>query len=227
MGSLKLVVPPQPTLPSTFQHAQLPSDVGHVGHEQQVNNQFRTRADGVLRRQASRPTTPMVKQPSKVRKRAFLNAALTNAHTPPKVNVDLGMQGPSQEAHRSRRKSPLRTILTVVSRFFKHRRSQNAVAAAAEHPEMDQLRQEITALQNRCANLEEGNYSVYGSFRSSTLDILQGRRKPDAEMSQSILSFSEDSEPKRTTTNVVVQVWSRPATQDPKLMTWDTLSSPM
>ena len=220
MGSLKLVVPPQPTLPSTFQHAQLPSDVGHVGHEQQVNNQFRTRADGVLRRQASRPTTPMVKQPSKVRKRAFLNAALTCVHTPPKVNVDLGMQGPSQEAHRSRRKSPLRTILTVVSRFFKHRRSQNAVAAAAEHPGMDQLRQEITALQNRCANLEVGNYSVYGSCRSSTLDILQGRRKPDAEMSQSILSFSEDSESKRTTTNVVVQVWSRPATQDPKLMTW-------
>ena len=57
---------------------------------------------------------------------------------------------------------------------------------------------------------------MYGSCRTSTLDIPQSLRKPDAEMSQSILSLSENSESQRMTTNMVVQVWSRPATQDPK-----------
>jgi hypothetical protein len=71
-------------------------------------------------------------------------------------------------------------------------------------------------LQNRCANLEEGNYSMYGSCRSSTSDILQGLRKPDTETSQTLVDLSEDSESKRATTNVVVQVWARLATQDPK-----------
>jgi hypothetical protein len=49
---------------------------------------------------------------------------------------------------------------------------------------------------------------MYGSCRSSTLDNPQGLRKPDVEMSQSIVTHSEDSESKRAITDVVVQVWT-------------------
>jgi hypothetical protein len=57
---------------------------------------------------------------------------------------------------------------------------------------------------------------MYGSCRSSTLDIPQGLQKPDVEMSQSIVTHSEDSESNRAITDVVVQVWTQPAMQDPK-----------
>ena len=111
-----------------------------------------------------------------------------------------------RDAHRSKR----RNILTVVSNFFRRLQSQKVDAGAAERPDIDQLRQEITVLKNRCAILEG-----YGSCRPSTLDIPQGLRKHDAEMSQSIVTLSEDSESKSATTGAVAQVWARLATQYP------------
>ena len=140
----------------------------------------------------------------------------TNAHTAPsKVDAEGRKQGPLQQAGGGGRGSTLRTFFTTVSDFFKPQRTQKVVAGAAEHSEIEQLRQEITVLQNRCADLEGANYSAYGSYRSSTLDVRQDLRKPDADMSRSIVSRSEDSESKRTTTDVVVQVCARLAMQDP------------
>ena len=72
MGSLGVIVPPHPKLPSSSQHAQLSSDIGHEG-DKQVKKQPRTLPDGVGHEQANRPTTRMQKHPPNVGESAFLN----------------------------------------------------------------------------------------------------------------------------------------------------------
>ncbi|KAN0094943.1 hypothetical protein V8E55_003230 [Tylopilus felleus] len=170
MDSLRLVVPPHPKLPSTSQDAQL-SDVGHVDHERQVRKQFGTDADGIWRKPADRPAT-------------------LTGYTQ-KVDVDVEKRGSSHEASMRGRELTLRTILTAVSGVFKRPRTKNVIAV---HPEIEQLRQEITALQRRCASLEDANNSEYGSCHSSTLDILQGPQRSNAEISQHTVSLSENSD---------------------------------
>ena len=196
MNSLKPVVPPHPTSPSNSQHGQLPSDIGHVGHDQQINNQPHTYS-GVLRRRASRPATP------KVGKRAFLNTT-SNAHMPPsKVDLDLRKQGPPRKARRSR--ELLHPPLKVVSHFVSV--PQLDVAATAEDPEIGQLRRGITALQG----LEEPSYSdrseqSNSSYGSSTLvDPQDFFRNRIAGMSRSIVFLPEDSECMPATTNEVMK----------------------
>ncbi|KAI9569161.1 hypothetical protein HD554DRAFT_2093560 [Boletus coccyginus] len=183
--ALRLVVPPHPKLPPGSQHAQLPSDISHKGEEQWVNNQPPTRADGVGHGIA--------------RSRSFASATRMEKD-PLNVEVDLENQGPSHGAGKSRRESTLRTVLTAVSGYFKRPQTRNVVAVAGVHPEFDQLRREILALEKRCADLEGANHAECGSCRSSTLNLFQGLRQPNAEISQCTVSLSEDSECNRVTT---------------------------
>ncbi|KAI9569175.1 hypothetical protein HD554DRAFT_2093696 [Boletus coccyginus] len=190
IDSLRLVVPPHPKLPPGSQHAQLPSDISHKGEEQRVNNQPPTHVDGVGHGIA--------------RSRSFASATRMEKD-PPNVGVDLENQGPSHWVRKSRRESTLRTVLTVVSGYFKRPQTRNGVAVAGVHPEIDQLRREIVALEKRCADLEGANHAVCGSCRSSTLNLPQGLQQPNAEMSKCTISLVEDSECNRTTTNVAMQ----------------------
>ena len=196
MGPLRLVDSTQPTSPSSSQNAQ----------------------------QLTSSPTLTANYASTVRKYVLLNTIpeLTDMHSA-KVDVDIERQGPPRGAPKLERESTLRTIFKGVSSFFKRPHAQNAVTVPAVHPEIGQLQQEIIALQKRCADLEEANHSVYGSFRSSTLDVFQDLRKPEVEVAQSIDSLSEHSEYKRTITNGVVQVGSDLLREAPKLTTWNTM----
>lgn len=92
---------------------------------------------------------------------------------------------------------------------FKRADTNNGEHLVAAYMKIDQLQRDISALQERCAHLEDPSYSPYTSYQSSVVDIIQGHRQVDVMLPQSTAGPTEDSDSKCTTMDVVVQVWVR------------------